>query len=462
MKYLAILFALWLLPGPASAAPRGAAASAAASAAIRVGDTLDVQVTGEPTLSKNYVVDASGQIRLEMIGPVAAAGRAPEQLAEELKTRLGRYLKNPSVTVTTSTPLHQEVLVTGEAMRSGPVRLRPGDGLLDLLAAVGGLTPHADISRVALVRRGQLQPQPLHLEPLLKGDLSYNISLQDGDLLQIPRKDAAAYQIIGEVRQPGSRMLYGPVTVLDAIMAAGGITDRADRDRVTLTRKDAAEPITVNLDQVLAGDGSANVTLQPGDVLSVGSRMVVQVAGEVRAAGTRMLRNGGTLMEAITVAGGFAPDADRTAIQVIHRNGETETFNVAEVTTVIGGPVLQQDDLVIVGRGKPQVVTITGAVRNAGQIRYQPEMKITDALMAAGGLLENAKWKEIRVLRTEGGLGRKVMVFNLESYMKAPQAENLPLQPDDQVFVEARAKGGGKSILRRLMEVMPVAGIFFR
>jgi polysaccharide biosynthesis/export protein len=461
MKCLAVLCALWLAVTPTLAAPLSAAPAAVASSLIRAGDTVDIQVAGEPSLTKNYTVDAAGQITLDLVGQVRAAGRTPDQIRQELSTRLARYLNRPTVIVTSSAPLRKEVMVTGEVLKPGIVPLRPGDGLLDALGAAGGIAPGGDATKATLVRRGEMKAQPIQIEALLRGDLSKNLSLSDGDIIQIPRREIASFQVLGEVKAPGTKPLAGPIHVLDALMVADWITDRADRRHVTLTRKGQAQPITIDLEEVLAGSSSTNLLLQADDVITVGRLMMVQVAGEVTNQGPKLLRNGGTLMEAVSVAGGFTPGADRTAIQVTHRDGATETFSLADVTTIVGGPVLKAEDMIVVGRAKPQFVILTGAVRNPGQMPYRKDLKITDALMAAS-LLESAKWKEIRVLRGDDGPNRKIMVFNLEAYLKTPQTQNIALEPGDQIFVEvAPPRRQGGSFLDKLLRVVPLASVFF-
>ena len=424
-----------------------------APAPVRVGGVLDIRVAGEPGLSKGYIVDAAGYITLDMVGQIMAAGRTPDQIAAELRTRLKQYVKEPAVTVAVITPLRQDVLVTGEVLRPNPVQLRPGDGLLEALAAVGGLGPSADPAHATLVRRGLAQPLPLNVDLLLKGDLSKNMALSDGDIIQIPKKEEESYQVVGEVKLPGRKSLDGTTHVLDAILSTGGLTSQADRSRITLSRQAQSAPIVIDLDRVMAGETSANVLVQPGDVLTVGSQMGIQVAGEVRTPGERLLRNGGTLMEAILFSGGFGPAADRSAIEITHKDGKMEKASLADVTAVVGGPELRPGDLVIVRSGKSDFITLFGAV-HSGQVRYESGMKITDVLMAAG-LTENSNWKQIRVLRGGDGPGRKILPFSLEAYLKAPQTQNLVLEPGDRIFIEAHR--GGTTVLRRLLEVLPLA-----
>jgi polysaccharide biosynthesis/export protein len=453
---LAVLYALCLSAAPLLAVPAGAAPGIAAPAPVRVGGMLDIRVDGEPELSKGYTVDAAGHISLDMVGQIEVVGKTPDQIAEELRTRLKEYLKEPVVTVAVITPLQEDVLVTGAVLRQGPVRLRPGDGLLQALAAVGGLGPNADTAHATLVRQGQAQPLPLNIDLLLKGDLSKNTSLIDGDIIQVPTKEVATYQVVGEVRVPGRKPLDGATRVLDALQSSG-LTPRADSSRITLMRQGQSQPIVIDLDKVLAGEASANVLVQPGDVLTVGSQMPVNVAGEVRTTGERAVRNGATLMEAILFSGGFSPNADRSAIEITHKDGTVEKSSLADVTGVVGGPVLRPGDLVMVRSSKPAFVTLFGAVRNSAPQKYESGMNITDALMVAG-LQENSNWKQIRVRRSGGGAESKSLTFDLEAYLKSPQTQNLVLEPGDQIFVETRR--GGSSFLHHLLELSPLANIF--
>src|SRR5262249_44093302 len=147
MKYLAVSCALWLAVSPALAAPRATSTQTAAATTIRVGDTLDIQVAGETGLSKSYTVDAAGRITLDMVGPTRVAWRHPDKVADFLRANLGRYLTMACDKVGLTTPLRQEILVTGEVAHPGAVKLRPGDALLDALGAAGGLNPNADGSR---------------------------------------------------------------------------------------------------------------------------------------------------------------------------------------------------------------------------------------------------------------------------------------------------------------------------
>ena len=126
MKYLVVLCAASLIAAPVQVALAAPARAVAEVATIRPGETLDIQIAGDTALSKNYTVDAAGQITLDLIGAVTVAGRTPAQVAADLQTRLSRFLKLRSVTVRPVAAATQDVTVTGAVVTPGVVRLRPG------------------------------------------------------------------------------------------------------------------------------------------------------------------------------------------------------------------------------------------------------------------------------------------------------------------------------------------------
>jgi protein involved in polysaccharide export with SLBB domain len=78
--------------------------------------------------------------------------------------------------------------------------------------------------------------------------------------------------VMGAVRNPGTFGLRDNMKLIDAVALAGGPTDRAAIDKVTVVRVEGGKPkpITANLDRALKGaDVSQNLALQAGDVIFV-------------------------------------------------------------------------------------------------------------------------------------------------------------------------------------------------
>ena len=82
-------------------------------------------------------------------------------------------------------------------------------------------------------------------------------------------------RVTGAVRSPISVPYRQGMTVLDAVLAAGGTNEFAAADRTELFRKDgdATKAYAVRLNQILQkGDLSTNYPAQPGDVITVPER----------------------------------------------------------------------------------------------------------------------------------------------------------------------------------------------
>ncbi len=73
--------------------------------------------------------------------------------------------------------------------------------------------------------------------------------------------------ILGEIKNPGPYVIKRDKTVLEALSMAGGFTDFAKKGKVKIIRQGKKKPIIVNLNKILKGDTSADIKLQPGDVL---------------------------------------------------------------------------------------------------------------------------------------------------------------------------------------------------
>jgi polysaccharide biosynthesis/export protein len=82
-------------------------------------------------------------------------------------------------------------------------------------------------------------------------------------------------RVTGAVRQPVSVPYRQGMTVLDAVLVAGGTNEFAAADRTELYRKegDATHAYAVHLDRILKdGDLATNYPVQPGDVITVPER----------------------------------------------------------------------------------------------------------------------------------------------------------------------------------------------
>lgn len=141
--------------------------------------------------------------------------------------------------------------------------------------------------------------------------------------------------ITGEVNSPGVYPVTEvPLTLIDALNQAGGLTDSADWRTVTFTRGDKTE--VIKLDDFYAhGDISQNRLLQHGDIVHVSRNdaQKVFVLGDVKRAGSVTLnRYGLNLAQALSDTGGLnEATADANGIFVLRKSNVEETGIIANV-----------------------------------------------------------------------------------------------------------------------------------
>ncbi len=155
-------------------------------------DALQIFVWGHPDLSTGAAVRPDGRITLPLAEDIPVTNRTPTQLARELEKILGKYVRDPIVTVIVSGilgPYERQVRVLGEATSPQALPFIEGMTLLDLMIKVGGLTDFADGNGAKLFRieEGQQKEFKARLEDLVRdADMSANVDLLPGDILLIP------------------------------------------------------------------------------------------------------------------------------------------------------------------------------------------------------------------------------------------------------------------------------------
>jgi len=187
-----ILFSCSNAPTP-KAQPADSTTEEASEYIIGPGDVLRVFVWENPDLSVTVPVRPDGRISVPLLQDVVAAQKTPPQVAQEIKTGLSEFIKQPEVTVIVTEFVgrySEQVRVVGEAAKPQAIPYRARMSVLDVMITAGGLTQFAAGNRALIVRRvgNHTEQLPVKLDSLLKdGDISANVQMRPGDILVIPQ-----------------------------------------------------------------------------------------------------------------------------------------------------------------------------------------------------------------------------------------------------------------------------------
>jgi polysaccharide export outer membrane protein len=153
---------------------------------------LKIFVWRNPDVSGEVPVRPDGKITTPLVEDMQAVGKTATQLARDLETALGDYLKKPVVTVTVTEfvgNFTEQIRVVGQATEPKALTYRDDLTLLDVVIEVGGLSEFADGNGAKLVRRTSNGKETFNLrlaDLINKGDMSANIDMQPGDIVVIP------------------------------------------------------------------------------------------------------------------------------------------------------------------------------------------------------------------------------------------------------------------------------------
>ena len=441
-------------------------------------DELRLTVWGGAEFQYDLVVDREGRVTVPNVGQFTVAGKRLDELRTEMKTWLsqsyaGLTADPPTVfmdlTITRIRPV--QVFVLGEVPQPGGYTVSSFATVFNALYSVGGPTRQGSLRNLRVVRSGTVVDTVDIYDYLLKGFSPDPVRLQSNDYVFVPPRGKTV-AITGEVKRPAFYEMKEGETVADLLDYAGGLEPEAYTKRFSIERvvpfEDRDDPSVArevrDFDLLAARSGESDVSLADGDhvkILSikeatdpaVTSRVrAVEVTGAVYQPGRYEISDSlRTVRDLIERADSLTGDAYSAYAELVRVEDDLQqSMRSLDLDAVMADApteniVLQPGDSLHVrsldAMREDRTVTISGQVRDPGEVEYREDMTIRDLLMQGGGLADDEYQKEVFMDRadlyrvSEDGSEERVIPFHLGDAIAGEGMASRPLEPGDEVQV---------------------------
>jgi protein involved in polysaccharide export with SLBB domain len=275
-------------------------------------------------------------------------------------------------------------------------------------------------------------------------DVSADVSLQ--------RLHTVRIYVVGDVASPGAYDVSSLSTPLNALFAAGGVTQQGSLRRLEHYRgKQLVEEVDA-YDLLLHGIRGDLERLENGDSLLVPSLgPVVTVEGMVRRPALYELHSEKSLEDALDLAGGILPAAALRHIEVqrlvAHEKRTMLSVEINETSDpqavraqLRSFPVQDGDEIHIfpIAPYNSASIYLEGHVLRPGRYSYKPDMRLTDLVGSHADLLPEPSVRYAEIIRLSAPDYHPVVeTFDLAAALEHP--ETAPkLEPLDTVRIFGR------------------------
>jgi polysaccharide export outer membrane protein len=172
---------------PVQVTPPAGSAAPVDSSTYKVGpgDILNIDVWHEPQFTGNYTVHADGKITVKLVGELDAGDKTPNAIQDVVKTALGKYVKDPLVTVTVQEVISKKYYLDGMANRPGEYALASPTTIFEAISKAGGLQEFANTRKIYVLRGDKRIP--FNYKEVIHGKhMEQNIKLEPNDHIVVP------------------------------------------------------------------------------------------------------------------------------------------------------------------------------------------------------------------------------------------------------------------------------------
>lgn len=264
---------------------------------------------------------------------------------------------------------------------------------------------------------------------------AYNLTNSKFDM-RLNYSRVITINLTGELFNPGSYTLPAINSVFNILSFVGGPSAIGSVRNVLIKRNDQIIHSFDLYKYLFKPEEQVSFFLETNDYIHVPqAEKVVEIKGEVKRPGKYELKKGEGFKELLDFCAGLTKQAFTTSIQVKrYQNNQVfitdyslEQLNGKDAVELVDGDI-------ITVRKIPEIlknyVEIKGAVYVPGRYQYKKDMRVSDVIREAGGLLDEVYLEEAYLVRFYEDFTKESFKLNLKNIVKDPGS------PDDVMLKE--------------------------
>ena len=380
------------------------------------GDEVIIDVWGASETTIRQTISPEGSIHVSSIGPVYLSGLTIKDATSYLQREFMKIYAG----ISGSTPSSQvklslgqirtiQVNIMGEVAVPGTYALSSFSSVFHALYRAGGVNKIGSLRTIKVVRSGKSIADLDVYDFIMKGKMTDDVRLQDGDVILVEPYDRLV-KISGKVKRPMFYEMKKTESIATLLKYSGSFTGDAYKKAIRLIRKTGREHQVYNVDEM---DYSV-FRLEDGDELMVDAILDrfenrVEIRGAVYRPGMYQINGDvNTVKQLIKRAEGIRGDAFMNRVILDRENADlSHTIISVDLKGLLNGTTadipLQKNDILyipsVVDLKEEASLTIHGEVARPGTYAYAENMTIEDLVIQAGGLLESAPMIKVDVAR---------------------------------------------------------------
>ncbi len=345
--------------------------------------------------------------------------------------------------------------------------------VINVLTNAGGVRPSGTLREIKIRRRNGSEDVVDLYDFVLNGKIDFEKTrLHPGDYVIVPLKQRSV-TISGAVRRPMNYELVGTEGMRELLALAGGATPDGYLKQVQLKRTlpNVGETyIDIDLAAILAAP-EGDLALLDKDVVTIPvsvqvRRPIVSIRGDgITRPGTYEWTKGMRLSDLIDKGEGLREHAYLERADLV-RTGDDftkklEIFPLAGLyernsnggyvrapnSDALDFPLREMDEVLVQSSwglaGKDKKITLSGHVKEAGEMVLPIGMTLYDALFARGGFQDpdfaKGAYMDLAhvVRKVPGNIGTRLVAFNLKDVLARDASANMALDDGDLIRIFA-------------------------